>query len=92
LSLSSYTILNNINYNLKLERKSLTIGAIHYTFENHNEFYRYGHLTHALVFTTVGEKQHGSVKKSRALLLSSMYYMKFVVNEAYITRVKKGRR
>jgi len=44
---------------------------------------------HLYLFTTVGEKQHGSVRKSWALLLSSMYYMKFVVNEAYITRVKK---
>jgi hypothetical protein len=52
-------------------------------FENHNEFDRCDHLTHALVFTTVDEKQHGSVIKSCALLLSSLYYMKFVVNERH---------
>jgi len=40
-------------------------------------------VTTALVFTAVGEKQHGSVGKSRALLLSSLYYMKFVVNERH---------
>jgi hypothetical protein len=81
--ISSYTILNNINYKLKLSRKSLAIGAIHYTFENHNQFDRCDYLTQALVFTTVGEKQHGSVRKSCALLLPSMYYMKFVVNERH---------
>jgi hypothetical protein len=77
LSLSSYTIVNKINYNLKFERKSLAIGAIHYNFEDHSEFDRCDHLTCALLFKTVGEKQHGSVRKSCALVLSSLYYMKF---------------